>query len=185
MARPTLEKEREYARRYRERHPQWWQKRCQHLKENRKERDALYRQRHPDRIRASRNKFRASEKGRAYNEKTRKLRTEQEKQRYRRLRERQPDKWQAMVRNMSAIRRTRKGGSSRNLKAVDLPILMRNQRGRCWWCGDKLNTEYHVDHREPLSRGGAHELGNLVLSCARCNLAKGKKTPQEFAGRLL
>ncbi len=32
------------------------------------------------------------------------------------------------------------------------------------------------DHVKPLSRGGKHSPGNLVPSCARCNISKGTQT---------
>lgn len=37
----------------------------------------------------------------------------------------------------------------------------------------------------PLSRGGTHDLDNLVPSCKACNLSKGCKSPTEWSGRRL
>jgi 5-methylcytosine-specific restriction endonuclease McrA len=34
----------------------------------------------------------------------------------------------------------------------------------------------HIDHVIPLAEGGTNALSNLQLLCAKCNLAKGKKT---------
>ncbi len=34
------------------------------------------------------------------------------------------------------------------------------------------------DHCKPLSRGGKHEIGNVVPACARCNYRKGTQTWQ-------
>lgn len=34
----------------------------------------------------------------------------------------------------------------------------------------------HVEHGVPLSRGGAHTVGNLTPSCEPCNLSKGART---------
>lgn len=59
----------------------------------------------------------------------------------------------------------------------------------CYWCGCSLkNTKIHIDHYEPLSKGGLHTISNLVISCSKCNLSKGSKSPLEFAnskGKLL
>ena len=34
----------------------------------------------------------------------------------------------------------------------------------------------HIDHVIPLAEAGTNALSNLQLLCAKCNLAKGKKT---------
>jgi len=57
----------------------------------------------------------------------------------------------------------------------------------CHWCGVRCADSYHVDHYEPLARGGRHEASNLVIACKFCNLSKKAKDPYEFAaavGRL-
>jgi 5-methylcytosine-specific restriction endonuclease McrA len=45
-------------------------------------------------------------------------------------------------------------------------------------CGKKVDKKgYHVDHIEPISKGGAEwSFSNLELSCAECNLKKSNKT---------
>jgi hypothetical protein len=58
----------------------------------------------------------------------------------------------------------------------------------CFYCRRQLDqhakdTHMHVDHYWPWSKGGSNELGNLVPSCARCNLAKGNKPPKLFMRR--
>ncbi len=68
--------------------------------------------------------------------------------------------------------------------ASDLALMMKHQKGRCWWCGQKL-AAYHIDHRIPASKGGSNDPSNLVLSCPTCNVRKNAKMPLEFAGRLL
>jgi 5-methylcytosine-specific restriction endonuclease McrA len=57
----------------------------------------------------------------------------------------------------------------------------------CYWCDTECSKKYHVDHYIPLSKGGEHEISNLVISCAKCNLTKNAKDPIQFAnsvGRL-
>jgi 5-methylcytosine-specific restriction endonuclease McrA len=57
----------------------------------------------------------------------------------------------------------------------------------CHWCSVKCPKKYHIDHYEPLSKGGKHVVANLVIACPKCNLKKSAKDPYEFAkavGRL-
>jgi len=58
---------------------------------------------------------------------------------------------------------------------------------RCYWCRAKCVRGYHVDHYQPLAKGGKHEISNLVIACPKCNLRKNARDPYEFAasvGRL-
>jgi len=48
----------------------------------------------------------------------------------------------------------------------------------CCYC-DRFAT--HLDHVQPLSRGGADKESNMVPACADCNLSKGSKTLAEWA----
>jgi len=50
----------------------------------------------------------------------------------------------------------------------------------CYWCGVSCQENYHVDHYVPLSKGGKHEIKNLVISCPSCNLRKNAKMPDEW-----
>ncbi|CAB5224026.1 HNHc domain containing protein [uncultured Caudovirales phage] len=60
----------------------------------------------------------------------------------------------------------------------------------CQYCGEDATQ---VDHVIPRSKGGGHELDNLLACCARCNTLKGAKeglfldrssTPPVFSGIL-
>jgi 5-methylcytosine-specific restriction endonuclease McrA len=65
--------------------------------------------------------------------------------------------------------------------------LVKLQRGRCGYCRVKLSA-VHIDHIEPLARGGADKRHNLQALCPTCNLAKSAKDPIDYAretGRLL
>lgn len=46
--------------------------------------------------------------------------------------------------------------------------------GRCAYC--KTNRYEHMEHVVPLSKGGVHDISNLVPACADCNQAKGSET---------
>lgn len=56
--------------------------------------------------------------------------------------------------------------------------LKQRSKGKCYWCGKKAKP-MHIDHVEPLSRGGEHMMYNLVVSCAKCNQEKGAQLPGE------
>jgi hypothetical protein len=53
----------------------------------------------------------------------------------------------------------------------------------CVYCGSG-GLELHCDHVEPVSRGGGHEIENLVTACSICNLSKGAKTLAEWRPEL-
>ena len=42
----------------------------------------------------------------------------------------------------------------------------------CVYCGVSCSDAYQIDHIEPLSRGGTHDLNNLVIACPTCNREK-------------
>jgi 5-methylcytosine-specific restriction endonuclease McrA len=49
----------------------------------------------------------------------------------------------------------------------------------CQYCGSAEDLTF--DHIVPRSRGGRTTWENIVTACARCNLAKGGRTPREAA----
>ena len=51
----------------------------------------------------------------------------------------------------------------------------------CQYCGVR-GVSLQCDHVIPVSRGGSNELSNLVAACAKCNLSKHDKTPEEWLG---
>lgn len=54
-------------------------------------------------------------------------------------------------------------------------------QGTCTYCAVRLDpAKVHIEHSDPLSRGGWHSLPNLVPSCADCNGRKGTKTAAEW-----
>lgn len=74
-----------------------------------------------------------------------------------------------------ALRRARKR-AQRSLGAV-----IARDGGACAYCKTALIAgQIHVDHVVPVSRGGSHEIGNLVASCSGCNQRKGARTPEEW-----
>ena len=69
--------------------------------------------------------------------------------------------------------------------AQDLKALLLRQGHRCAYCrADLRKTGKHLDHIEPLHRGGSNDIGNLQWTCPPCNLSKGAQDPVEFAQKL-
>src|SRR5690606_23515424 len=97
---------------------------------------------------------------------------------------RNPEIRSIISRSYKARRRIiEKGGDS----TKEIYQWVKNQDKVCYWCGIYCENSYHIDHYNPLSRGGSHTIGNLVISCPSCNLKKNAKDPYEFAkqvGRL-
>lgn len=48
----------------------------------------------------------------------------------------------------------------------------------CFYCGEAKNQT--LDHVIPVSRGGAHSIGNLVTACKSCNSSKRDRTIMEW-----
>lgn len=63
---------------------------------------------------------------------------------------------------------------------ADLHSMWTDQEGLCFYCDAPLFGTYHVEHKMPLSKGGADKLTNICLSCPTCNLRKGIRTADEF-----
>ena len=81
----------------------------------------------------------------------------------------------------------RKGMEADGASAREVSDWAKGQTKICHWCEAKCPDDYHVDHYFPLSKGGKHEIENLVISCPTCNIKKNAKDPYEFAqerGRL-
>ncbi len=59
-------------------------------------------------------------------------------------------------------------------------------RVRCYWCQRSFSPQQcHADHIAALSRGGAHDISNLCISCARCNMHKSAKPISEWNTRIV
>jgi 5-methylcytosine-specific restriction endonuclease McrA len=51
----------------------------------------------------------------------------------------------------------------------------------CAYCGvDLRTTKKSFEHVIPLSRGGLHSIGNVIVCCWPCNRSKHARTPEEW-----
>ena len=66
----------------------------------------------------------------------------------------------------------------------DKDDLYRAQNGKCNYCGRKPGKAYlHVDHKNPLARGGSDRITNKQLLCSQCNTRKGAMRDGNFRSR--
>lgn len=100
---------------------------------------------------------------------------EQRREYERKYRLNHKDKLAEKDRNRKAVKR----GSSGNVTKEQWAEIVAYYQGRCAYCF-KRDTELTQDHMLPVSRGGLHEVDNLVPACRSCNAMKGTKTPMEF-----
>lgn len=69
----------------------------------------------------------------------------------------------------------RRKAQNRGQTPVQITVAALRQRFNefgncCAYCGD--GGDMQIEHLEPISRGGAHDIGNIVPACARCNTSK-------------
>jgi hypothetical protein len=84
------------------------------------------------------------------------------------------------VRAREHRRRARKMKNGGSHTAQDIKRIYSEQEGRCFYCGITLFDDYHVDHKQPLSRGGSNGVENICCACPECNLSKSNKTIPEW-----
>lgn len=93
---------------------------------------------------------------------------------------------------ISRKRRAKKLNSEGSHTAADVKAIFESQRGLCATCSTKLiksgKNRYHVDHIQPLAKGGTNDKYNLQCLCPGCNQRKSAKDPFAWAkdnGKLL
>lgn len=68
--------------------------------------------------------------------------------------------------------------------ADDIQRLYELTDGRCTYCGIPVHWDIpgdiHIDHVQPISRGGSNFPDNLAIACVDCNLSKAVKTLDEW-----
>ena len=65
-----------------------------------------------------------------------------------------------------------------SVETVRLADVIERDRGQCHLCGRKVTAATaSMDHVVPLSRGGAHALGNVRLAHSRCNRQRSNRGP--------
>ena len=83
--------------------------------------------------------------------------------------------------NKLRVHRLRGIGDMPNSSEINYMLCM--QDAKCTYCGKGL-TNYHIDHKHPISKGGTNDVGNIQLLCATCNLKKGVIPHEEYAEKV-
>lgn len=87
----------------------------------------------------------------------------------------------------SSKRRAKKAASDGSYTEQEITDLFIKQGGKCHTCKCKIGksgkSKYHVDHIQPLSRGGSNSIDNIGLACQKCNLQKRATDPFEWANK--
>ena len=68
---------------------------------------------------------------------------------------------------------------------AEIAALLKTQQDRCFYCYAELLSNsgkrlFHRDHFVAIECGGNNDIANIVLSCDRCNIAKGIDDPDSF-----
>jgi 5-methylcytosine-specific restriction endonuclease McrA len=87
-----------------------------------------------------------------------------------------------VLRAKSNAYRARARAAEGRFTSAEWLALVASYEGRCAYCGATGPLE--VDHRIPLSRGGANAIDNVLPACRSCNGAKHQLTEAEFRARL-
>ena len=69
----------------------------------------------------------------------------------------------------------RRQAQERGQTPLQVPVAALRQRfnefgHRCAYCGQEADLQ--IEHVEPISKGGAHDIGNIVPACLSCNYSK-------------
>lgn len=77
-------------------------------------------------------------------------------------------------------RRARIRGAGGSYSVDQIDSLFIKQHGSCPVCKKKLGKSFHIDHIQPITRGGSNSIENIQLLHPKCNQEKSCKDPIEF-----
>lgn len=81
-------------------------------------------------------------------------------------------------------RQARKKAAGGTHTGEDVRQIYKAQSGKCAYCKAKVGQKYHVDHIQPLAKGGSNDRRNLQILCPQCNLNKNASDPIAYARSL-
>lgn len=78
----------------------------------------------------------------------------------------------------------RRAGAPGEITSAQWLRLLRRHKFRCFYCQVRLlPANRTLDHKVPISRGGANTIHNVVPACRPCNNRKLRMTTEEFIAR--
>lgn len=81
----------------------------------------------------------------------------------------------------TAYKARRRAIEGKGISGPELAAWVATQVKTCFWCDVDCAEKFEVDHFQPLSKGGLHEVFNLVIACPDCNRHKSAADPFVFA----
>ena len=79
--------------------------------------------------------------------------------------------------------RARRRGAEGKICGKDILVLLESQSARCAYCRVEFESDFHIEHRIPLIRGGTNRPDNICLACPNCNYRKHTLTAEEFLAK--
>lgn len=87
-------------------------------------------------------------------------------------------KSQASVHQHTVFKKYPETEGSTDITVKELAVWVDSRRGTpCPYCG---GPAFHIDHINPLARGGLHTWSNIEMICKTCNFAKNNLNKEEF-----
>lgn len=86
------------------------------------------------------------------------------------------DRWRAIGANRRSIER----GADGSFTPEDIEKIQQSQNYKCVYCGSSTLEKFHIDHKNPISKGGSNWPENLQVLCPSCNCSKKDKTHEEY-----
>lgn len=78
--------------------------------------------------------------------------------------------------------RSQKGWVRETVPAAVARTVYERDGEVCAYCGTNEGP-FHLDHIQPVSKGGKNTAENLTVACNSCNSSKGSKTVEEWQSR--
>lgn len=144
---------------------------------------AEYKAKNADKIAAAKREYRKAhpEETKKHKRENLKRHPEANQRRHKRYNERHPE-LQRMRGRITKLKHDAR--LSKDIKRSDLMAIYEVQEGRCAYCGITIfwdiQRDMHVDHIQPVTKGGSNELDNLCLTCVDCNVTKSNLTLSDW-----
>lgn len=86
-----------------------------------------------------------------------------------------------MNRHKRIARLAKAGGDG--LSRTQWKKIKEDQNNKCYYCG-KHPKRFEIEHVVPISKGGIHDITNIVAACKSCNRRKGTMSLEDFQKKL-